>query len=218
MDAHRNAALTALTSTRVVAILRSVQVEDIRPLARALYDGGIRLIEVTFRQDAPDSWENTARAIADLQSQYAGKLHIGAGTVLTLEQLRLAAEAGAEFILSPNADQRIVEATRAEGLLSIPGALTPSEIASAWEWGANIVKLFPAEPLGAEYLRAVRAPLKHIPLMAVGGIGEQNAGRYIAAGACCVGVGGSLTNPQWIREGAFARITAVAQALVQAVG
>ena len=213
----REATLAALKREKLVAIVRGLPGTVMLDLARALAAGGIRFMEVTFRQDAPETWPETARAIADVRAALPD-MHAGAGTVLTVEQLELARAAGAEYIISPNADRQIIEATRALGLVSLPGAFTPTEIAAAHEWGADLVKVFPAGVLGPGYIRAVRAPLKHIPLMAVGGVDEKNAADFLAAGAAGLGVGGNLVNAEWIRLGAFDRIAALAAAYVRAVG
>ena len=213
----REDTLEALRREKLVAIVRGLTGAAMQDLAKAFAAGGIRFMEITFRQNAPETWAETARAIAEIRGRGPEGMHVGAGTVLTLEQLALARKAGAEYIISPNADRRIIEATREAGLVSLPGALTPTEIAAAHEWGADMVKVFPADCLGPAYIRAVRAPLAHIPLMAVGGINERNAAEYIAAGAAGLGVGGNLVNSEWIFTGRFDRIEALAHSFVQAV-
>lgn len=213
----RDATLLALRRERLVAIVRGQEGSVMLDLAGALAAGGIRFMEVTFRQDAPETWPETAAAIARLRADGPAGTHVGAGTVMTLAQLNMARDAGAEYIISPNADRRIIEATRAAGLVSLPGAFTPTEIAAAHEWGADMVKVFPAGALGPGYIKAVLAPLRHIPLMAVGGVNEKNAADFIAAGAAGLGVGGNLVNGEWIRARQFERITALARQYVEAV-
>lgn len=202
--------LQELRESKIVAIVRGQPGEAMLALGAALAAGGIGFMEVTFRQDAPETWRDTADAIAAVSGRFAGSMRVGAGTVLTLEQLEMARDAGAQFIISPNADERIIRRTRAMGLLSVPGAFTATEIVQAREWGADIVKLFPAGRLGPDYLRDLRAPLPHIPLMAVGGVNEKNAAAFLAAGASGLGVGGSLVRGEWVRAGEYARITALA--------
>lgn len=213
----RDATLSALRRERLVAIVRGQEESVMLDLAGALAAGGIRFMEVTFRQDAPETWPETAAAIARVRADGPAGAHVGAGTVMTLAQLNMARDAGAEYIISPNADRRIIEATRAAGLVSLPGAFTPTEIAAAHEWGADMVKVFPAGALGPGYIKAVLAPLRHIPLMAVGGVNEKNAADFIAAGAAGLGVGGNLVNGEWIRARQFERITALARQYVEAV-
>ena len=213
----REQVLEALYRDKIIAIVRGQRPEVMRDLAAALAAGGIRFLEITFRQDAPETWRDTAQAIAAVREAFPA-LHAGAGTVMTPEQLELARAAGAEYIISPNADRQIIEATRALGLVSLPGAFTPSEIAAAHAWGADIVKVFPAGNLGPAYIKAIRAPLRHIPLMAVGGVDEHNAAEFLAAGAMGLGIGGNLVNAKWIEAGEYAKITALAATYVQAVG
>ena len=214
----REEILNALMKYKIVAIVRGQRPEDMLRLAGALYEGGIRFMEITFRQDAPESWRETAEAIRSVARAYKGRIFAGAGTVMRPEQLEMARAAGAGYIISPNADERIIRATRDMGLVSLPGALTPTEIAAAHEWGADVVKVFPAGDMGPGYMKSVCAPLKHIPMMAVGGITEKNAADFIAAGAVGLGVGGNLVNSGWIREGRFDLITALAAEYVRAAG
>jgi 2-dehydro-3-deoxyphosphogluconate aldolase/(4S)-4-hydroxy-2-oxoglutarate aldolase len=187
-------------------------------LADALLRGGVRLVEITFNQAQPDSWADTARSIRLIGERFAGRMLAGAGTVMTLEQLRLAADAGARYIISPNVDVAVIRETRKLGLASLPGALTPTEIAAAHDAGADAVKVFPAGSLGPDYIRAIRAPLCHIPLLAVGGVTEKNCAGFVAAGCAGVGVGGNLVNKQWIQDGKFDDITALARTYTLALG
>ena len=142
---------------------------------------------------------------------------VGAGTVMTVEQVRQAAEAGAEYMISPNVDEEVTRETKRLGKVSIPGAMTPTEAAFAYKCGADIVKLFPAGLLGAAYIKAVKAPLKHIPVTAVGNVNVDNCAEFIKAGAVGVGVGGSLVSAKLVDEGRFDEITATAQAYVAAL-
>ena len=142
---------------------------------------------------------------------------VGAGTVMTVEQVRQAAEAGAEYMISPNVDEEVIRETKRLGKVSIPGAMTPTEAAFAYKCGADIVKLFPAGLLGAAYIKAVKAPLKHIPVTAVGNVNVDNCAEFIKAGAVGVGVGGSLVSAKLVDEGRFDEITATAQAYVAAL-
>ena len=213
----REAIMKELRRNRVVAIVRGQRSEAVADLAAALLEGGIRFIEITFRQGAPESWRETAGAIRSVSARFGDKMRVGAGTVMTLEQLELAREAGARFIISPNVDTGVIRATRQMGLVSLPGAFTPTEIALAYDSGADAVKVFPAGRLGPGYIRDLRGPLAHIPLMAVGGVDEKNAEAFIAAGAMGVGVGGNLVRSDWIEAGAFDRIAALAAEYARAV-
>lgn len=202
---------------KLIAIVRGIESEKCIKVAQALYEGGIRLMEVTYDQKAPGSWKSTAQAIGDIAKQFEGKLLVGAGTVTTPELVELTHSVGGRFIISPDTNVEVIRRTRELGLVSMPGALTPSEILTAHKAGADIVKLFPAADLGPGYLKAVRAPISHVKMMAVGGINEKNIGQFLAAGAIGAGVGGNLANRTWIEEAQFDKITQTAQALVAAV-
>lgn len=202
---------------RVIAIVRGVESTQCRAVAEALYRGGIRLLEITYDQKRPETWDKTAEAIHDLVISYQGKMFIGAGTVTSRELVRLTAQAGGEFIVSPNSDQAVITCTRDLDLVSIPGALTPSEILHAHTWGADFVKLFPAAALGIGYLKAIRAPISHVDLLATGGIHAANAKAFLEAGAAGLGVGGSLADKMQIEAGAYDKLTEAAENLLAAI-
>lgn len=200
---------------RIIAIVRGVFDEDCIRLAEALHRGGINLIEVTFDQAHPETFEKTAAAIRIIGERFGGKVVPGAGTVVTVEQAEAAAGAGAQYIISPNTDLGVIKRTKERGLVSMPGALTPSEILTAYNAGADFVKVFPAANFGPAYLKAIRAPISHVRLMAVGGINEKNISEYFEAGAVGAGVGGNLVNKKLIAEGRFSEITALAEQFVK---
>ncbi len=211
----REAIIEKVLNKKIVAIVRGVYEEDCLNLAKALYKGGIELLEVTFDQSKPEMLSRTSKTIAMLVNEFKGKMMFGAGTVTTLEMLNLAKEAGAQFIVSPNTDETIIRATVENGMVSMPGALTPSEIFNAHKFGADFVKVFPVGNLGAEYIKAVRGPLNHIKLLAVGGVNEKNIGTFIKHGASGAGVGGNLVNKEWIANGEFDKITNLAKEFVE---
>ncbi len=211
----RNRIISEVLDKKVVAIVRGVYGEDCVRLAQALYEGGITLLEVTFDQSNPDGWHRTTDTITLLTQALGDKMTFGAGTVTSVELVELAKNAGAKFIVSPDAQEDVIKATVAAGMVSMPGALTPTEVTSAHRWGADFVKLFPVTSLGAAYIKALRGPLNHIRLLAVGGVSEKNAGEFLQAGCAGIGVGGQLVNKQWIAEGAFDKITAFAKELVK---
>lgn len=202
---------------RLIAIVRGLAPDKMLQLASALLEGGIKMVEVTFNQADPGSWADTARSISQISRHFAGRMLVGAGTVLSEGQVEMAREAGAEYIISPGFDARVVKKTREMGMVSIPGVFTPTEILSAREAGADFVKVFPAGCVGPGYIRALRAPLSHVPLMAVGGVNEKNAADFIRAGCVGLGVGGNLVNREWIEAGAFDKIRALAREYVKAV-
>lgn len=200
---------------RIVAIIRGFAPDICLKLAEAYAKGGIGLVEVTFNQRAPETWKDTAAAIRSIREHFAGSVRVGAGTVLTAEQLTLCEQAGGEYMITPNVNAELIRDCVRRGLVAMPGALTPSEAVTAFDAGADFVKIFPAGSLGPGYVKAVMAPLSHIPFLAVGGISPDNVGDFIKAGCVGAGVGGNLTNKEWIAAGEWDRIADVARKLVE---
>ena len=201
--------LERIYEEKIIAIVRGIPSGKIAALAQALAEGGVSCIEVTFDQTNP---EETLTSLRTIKSELGDRICLGAGTVMTVEQVEQAAQAGAEYMISPNVDEAVIRATKALGKVSIPGAMTPTETAFAYQCGADIVKLFPAGLLGPAYIKAVKAPLKHIPVSAVGNITIENCADFIQAGAVGVGVGGNLVSALLVNEGCFSQITATARA------
>ena len=141
-------------------------------------------------------------------------MRIGAGTVLDLGQAKEAVAAGAEYIISPNLDEEVVYYGVEKGVDVWPGTMTPTEIVRAYKAGASAVKVFPLASLGVNYLKEIRAPLNHIPMIATGGVNLQNIRSVLDAGAVAVGLGGNLVNKQLIQEGKFDELAKLAQAFV----
>ncbi len=206
----------AIEEAGIISILRGIESEVILKVAQALYEGGIRFMEVTFDHKTCD-WEKTENAIKTLSSAFDGRMHIGAGTVTNVELVRRAEAAGAEFIISPDCNEEVIRETKRKGLVSIPGAFTASEILKAHYSGADFVKVFPAGSISPSYIKALRAPIPQVKLMAVGGIDAANVGEYIKAGCVGAGVGGKLASAKAIKEGRFDLLTEAARALVRAV-
>lgn len=200
---------------RIIAIIRGFAPDVCLRLAESYAKGGIRLVEVTFAQKAPETWKDTASAIRSIKERFGADMKVGAGTVLTEEQLSICEQAGGEYMITPNVKPALIRECVRRGLVAMPGALTPSEAVDAWEAGASFVKVFPAGSLGPGYIKAIRAPLSHIPLLAVGGIGPDNVADYIKAGCVGAGVGGTLTNKEWIAAGEWGKIEEVARQLVE---
>ena len=213
----RSRIIDAINEHKIVAIVRGVPREKLVLLAEALYEGGIRLLEITYSADGRVSDTDTAESIAELVNAMGDRMYIGAGTVLTEEQVRLTAEAGGSFIISPNVDADVIVKTRELGLVSMPGALTPTEICQAHKYGADFVKLFPVSDLGVGYVKAVKAPLSHVRLLAVGGITDGNMKEYLDAGVCGFGIGSSLTDKKMIAECDWDGITALAEKYVAVI-
>lgn len=202
-----------IASSGVIAICRKVYGDDLMRLAAALQEGGVRLMEVTFDQADPDGLNRTAGAIRALCEAFP-RMRFGAGTVLTRGQLEAARDAGAGFIISPNTDVELVRQTKSLGLVSIPGAMTPSEVLSAHFAGADYVKLFPAGYLGLKYLKDLTAPINHVKLIATGGISALNFADYLRAGCRGAGISSSLCDKALIQAGDWAALTANARQMV----
>lgn len=198
----------------IIAIIRGFEPDVCLRLAEAYAKGGINMVEVTFNQKAPETWKDTAAAIRSIKDHFAGAVKVGAGTVLTEEQLRICEDAGGEYMVTPNVNTALIRKCASDGLMAMPGAMTPTEAVEAYDAGATYVKLFPAGILGPDYVKAVKAPLSHIPFLAVGGIGPDNIGDFMKAGCVGAGVGGNLTNREWISDGEWDKITATAASLV----
>jgi len=200
---------------KVIAIVRRFEPDDCMRLAKALYAGGLDMMEIAFDQKHPDDFQKVADSIRAIREYFGDRMYIGAGTVMTREQVDMVAKAGAQYIISANMNPDIIRYTRELGLVSMPGALTPTEIAAAYEAGADFVKVFPAGNLGPSYIKAlVSGPYPHIPLLAVGGISETNIREFLDAGALGAGIGGLLTKRELVEAGEFSKITELAKLLV----
>jgi len=203
----REDVIQSVMKNRIIVIVRDVAENKLLPLTESLYLGGIRLIEITY--GSSDDLE-TAKSIEMLKEKFDGKMHIGAGTVLNEKQVELTKAAGGEFIISPNVFPDIITKSVQLGMVSIPGALTPSEICTAQRADADFVKLFPAANMGEEYIKAVLAPLKGLRLLAVGGINTDNLSNYLTAGVCGVGIGNNIVKRNLLVADAYDEISALA--------
>jgi 2-dehydro-3-deoxyphosphogluconate aldolase / (4S)-4-hydroxy-2-oxoglutarate aldolase len=203
-------ALQRLLSGGVVAVLRLPSADLLPDVARALIAGGVTSIEVTM--STPNAIEGIARLVRD----FGKEAMIGVGTVLDAQTCRKAIEAGAEYVVSPAFDEVVHSAAKANGKLSLPGAMTPTEIVRAWNAGADIVKVFPSTALGPGYFKDVLAPLPHVRLMPTGGVDVKNIPDWLKAGAVCVGAGSNLVPKEAIAKKDWAAITANAKAFTDA--
>lgn len=212
----RSQIIELVNRERLIVIVRGVERALLLPLAQAMYDGGVRLLELTYSANGSIADEEIADRIAMLKLHFGDRMGIGAGTVLTPRQVALTSASGGEFIISPNVRQSVIEATREFGMVSMPGALTPTEIESAYAFGADFVKLFPVADLGVGYVKAVRAPLSHIPMLAVGGITLDNMTEYAGAGACGFGVGSNIIDKKLLAAEDWEGIRRLAEAYARA--
>lgn len=212
MTSSKDAIIADIEKNKIILILRGLTAEQLVRTVSAAADGGIRLVEVTFDQSGTIPDAVTAANIALLARTFADRVRIGAGTVLTTAQVRLAHTAGAEFIISPDAYEPVITETIRRGMVSIPGAFTPTECANASRWGADFVKLFPAAQVAPSYFRDLRAPLSHIRFLAVGGITPNNMEDYAAAGACGFGIANGIARRDDILTEDWPAVTARARA------
>lgn len=209
--------IDSIKKNKLIAIIRGVCEHKLIKTAEALYHGGIELMEVTFNQCDPHCDEVISRQLTMLKDRFNDKLRLGAGTVMTAQQVDVASDAYADYIISPNTNVDIIRYTKAKGLVSIPGAFTASEIAAAHEAGADFVKLFPANMCGVEYIKAIKGPLPHINLLVVGGVDKSNIQSFLKAGCVGAGVGGKLLDKSLIDADKFDEIEAAARQLVESI-
>ena len=196
---RRQDLIEELTSARAVAVLRANGAPSAAAAARAIVAGGVRAIEVTMT--VPDAYDVIRQLAGD------GSLILGAGTVLTTEEVDASVEAGARFIVSPTCCPEVIARAKDHDVVAIPGAMTPTEVLAAWNHGADMVKIFPAARLGPEYLSDLRGPLPDIPLVPTGGITDQNALAYLDAGATLLCFGSWLVDRESLAEGRFDVLT-----------
>ncbi|WP_226681954.1 bifunctional 4-hydroxy-2-oxoglutarate aldolase/2-dehydro-3-deoxy-phosphogluconate aldolase [Sutcliffiella horikoshii] len=204
--------LEKIRETGIVAVIRGANKDNIIPIAKALSAGGVTAIELTV--ETPKILSLVELVADELQEEVI----VGVGSVLDPETARASIMSGAKFVFSPVVNVDTIKMTKRYGALSVPGALTPTEILNAYENGADIIKVFPASVMGPNYFKDVHGPLPHIPLMPTGGINISNVGAYIHAGAIAVGVGSTLVNAkQNMNEAYCTKLTQLASEFVKEV-
>lgn len=201
----REATLSRILGSGLVAVLRAPSGEALVDVAEALLAGGVEAIEVTF------TVPNAPRVLEQVADRLGNKIVLGAGTVLDAETARTALLAGAEFIVGPTLNLEVIRLCRRYSKVVMPGAFTPTEVLTAWEAGADVVKVFPSDVTGPAYLKALRGPLPQVRLMPTGGVNLQTAADFLKAGAAALGVGGALVDPKAIAAGDMARIESLAR-------
>lgn len=208
--------LNAVRQHRIMVVSRGLTDEQLIPYCQALVDGGIRLVELPFAPLDPHKHENTPRQIRLIREHFGDRLLVGAGTVLSPEDVDAAADAGACYVLAPSFDERVVRRAQERGICAFPGVMTPTEAQNAHLCGADMVKIFPTGILGVSYLKALRVPLPHIGMIAMGGVTAQNLPDFLA---CCeaVGVGGGICDLKAVQAGNYALITEKALAYTSQV-
>lgn len=201
----------------LIVIFRGVTLEKIEACAKALYDGGARVVEIAFNPSDKDTIEKTTALIRRVVEVMGDKMMVGAGTVLNARYALAAYEAGAQFIFSPNTNTDIIKLTKQLGLVSIPGAFTPSEVMTAYEAGADLIKLFPITKDDIGYVTGITRPLSHIPFICVGGVQEDTIEDFIKAGAVGVGTGISILKPELIDKEDYQEITRLTRVHVEKI-
>lgn len=200
-----------MTDCGIAPVIRAESADQALKAVQAILAGGIPVIEITFT--VPGAME-IIRELADSLGEQA---LLGAGTVLDPETAQGAISAGAEFIVAPNTNLQVIETTKQNGKVSIPGAFSPTEVAAAWQAGADLVKIFPASVLGPVYLKDLHGPMPDVPLMPTGGIDLDNVADYLKAGAATVGVGSSLVDKKAMKTGDYGVITEKAIQFVEII-
>lgn len=207
----REERLSRLIDTGIVAVVRAQRSELLADVAGALLAGGVEAVEITF------TVPHAVTVLEQVADRLGDRVLLGAGTVLDPETARAALLAGAEFVVSPTLNLDVIGLCRRYGKLVLPGALTPTEVLTAWEAGADIVKIFPSEITGPQYLKALHGPLPQVRLMPTGGVTLETAADFLRAGACALGVGGSLVEKKAVDSGDLGRIESLARQFVAIV-
>jgi len=189
----------------IVAVVRSPDSQQLVEVVRALADGGVTVAEITMT--VPGALD----VLRQVRSALGDRVLLGAGTILDTETARAALLAGAEYIVAPTVNLDVIRLCQRYNKLVMPGAFTPTEILTAWEAGADIVKVFPADVVGPAFFKALRGPLPQVRLMPTGGVDLTTAPEFLRAGACCLGVGGHLVDPKAVAAGDFDRIRDLAR-------
>ncbi|MFH1742324.1 MAG: bifunctional 2-keto-4-hydroxyglutarate aldolase/2-keto-3-deoxy-6-phosphogluconate aldolase [bacterium] len=203
--------LNAIIDCGVVAVIRADRSDELMQVAHALVKGGIVTLEVTM------TTPGAVDVIKAVATELRDKVIIGAGTVLDPETARAVILAGAEFIVAPTVNPATIALCRRYSKVVIPGAFTPTEILTAWECGADIVKVFPATAVGPKYLKDIKGPLPQIRLSPTGGVSLENAGEFIKCGACCIAVGGNLVSKKALANKDWDSITEAARQFIEEV-
>ena len=208
---NREHALARVIECGLVAVVRAPEPTHLVEVIRALADGGVTVAEVTL------TVPNALDVIRQVKKELGDRVMLGAGTILDPETARAAFLAGAEFLVSPTLNLDVIRMARRYDKLVFPGAFTPTEILAAWEAGADVVKVFPAEVVGPAFFKAMRGPLPQVKLMPTGGVDLTTAGDFLRAGAVCLGVGSQLVDPKAVARQDFDYLRGLAWQFTQAV-
>src|SRR5580704_16774752 len=204
--------LSFITEIGIVPVVRTSSAESAIKSIEAMYRGGVRAAEITM------TVPGAIKALEKLADQFGDKMVLGAGTVLDPETARISMLAGAQFFVTPTLKLATIEMAKRYSKVICPGALTPTEVLTAWEAGADVVKVFPANAMGGpKYIKALKGPLPHIQMIPTGGVNLETAGEFLKAGACAVAVGSELVDAKLIREGRYDLIEEKARQYLAAI-
>ena len=208
----RDKALALMREIGLVPIVRTPSTEDALRAAEALIEGDVRIAEITM------TVPGAIRVMEQVSQKHGDKVLLGAGTVLDTETCRAAILAGAEFIVTPGLDVRVIELARRYSKACFPGALTPTEVLTAWQAGADMVKIFPCGPAGGpKYIKALKGPFPHIDMVPTGGVNLENAAEFIKAGSSAIAVGSELVSIPLLRAGKTGEIVANARRYAEVI-
>jgi len=214
ITAREELIINEIIENKIIAIVRGIQESKLIKTVEALYNGGIKLVEVTFNQSDPNCNQTLSKQITMLKEHFGDNLMIGVGTVMSTEQVDVAAAVRAEYIISPHTNVDVIRHTKEKGLVSIPGAYTATEVFTAHDAGADFIKIFPISTCGHEYIAALRGPLSQVRLLAVGGVDETNICSFLEAGCVGAGVGGKLVDKAASDADNFSEIEAAARSII----
>jgi len=200
-----------LIETGAIAVIRMSDPDKLRRVTDAIREGGVNAIEITM------TTPRALHVIEEMAGSNDGSYHLGVGSVLDAETARLAINAGAQFVVSPVLKPEIIRIAHRYDCPAMPGAFTPTEILTAYENGADIVKVFPADVVGMDFFKAIKGPMPQLQLMPTGGVSLTNAGDWLKAGACAVGIGGALLDKKAIADGNYKVLTDNARLLIETI-
>ncbi len=207
----------AIRKYKIISIIRNIDTTKLLDAVKVMYEAGVKLFEITLNQKSEDTIKENIAQIEKLNNEFGNDIFLGAGTVMNACQVDLVYKAGAKYVISPHTAESVIKRSLELGLISVPGAFTPTEIAFAYACGAHFVKLFPAGTLGTKYIKDLKGPLGHIPLLAVGGVDLDNMKSFLDAGVCGVGIGSNLANTQVIHSANWSVLKETAEAYVKTV-
>lgn len=208
---NREKILQEILKRKAIAVLRVKEEEKLQRVIEAIHFGGVSVAEITM------TVPNAIQLIEQMNKKLDKNIIIGVGSVLNSKTAEDAIEAGAKYVVSPILKKEIIDTAHKFDVPAMPGCFTPSEIQTAFEWGADIVKVFPADIVGMEFFKAILAPMPHLNLMPTGGVSLTNAGEWLKAGACAVGIGSALLDKKAIQEGNYSKLTENAKLIMKSI-